>query len=139
MESVKSLGGKAGGMSVMRRVALLCGIVGGAGGVLGSVGVLLLIATRDTVSPITRGVGAALYSMAYPSFIALMGVLALLATVLTKRGHRVGRPLLWTSAIAMLLVGFIDIFGIGLVALLASVLLLVAAFGLKRGELRGRV
>ncbi len=130
----------------MRRVALPCGIVGGVWGLLAPVLVLLPIATRGATSPVAgeQGesemvsmveAGAAGDALPFLGFISLMGVLGLLAMVLSKRRPRLGKPFLWTSAIAMLLVSLLGIFSVGLFFLPSSVLLLVAAFGLK-GEIR---
>ena len=129
-------------MSIMRRVALPCGIVGGVWGLLAPVVVLLPISGRGAVPPITGGVveeemvsmlevGAALDALPFLGFISLMGVLGLLAIVLSKRSPRMGKPLLWTSAVAMLMASLFGIFSLGLFFLPASVLLLVAAIGLK--------
>ena len=126
----------------MRRVALPCGVVGGVWGLLAPILVLVPITSRATVSPITGGVGdremvsmvgagTALDALSFLGFISLMGVLGLLAIVLRKRRLRIGKPFLWTSAVAMLLVSLLGIFSLGLFSLPASVLLLVAAFGLK--------
>jgi len=65
------------------------------------------------------------------SFISLLGILGLLAIVLSKRKPRLGKPFLWTSAVAMLVFSILAIFSIGLLFLPASALLLVAAIGLK--------
>ncbi len=142
----------------MRRVALPCGIVGGVWGLLAPILVLLPVTARGVTPPVTvapgyevlvlrrlvLGRGKEMVSMveagvagdALPilSFIALMGLLGLLAMVLGKRMPRLGKPFLWTSAVAMLLVSLISIFSLGLLFLPASVLLLVAAIGLK-GEI----
>jgi len=129
-------------MNIMHRVALPCGIVGGVWGILAPIVVLLPITVRVAVSPITGGaeekemvsmVEAGVAGDALPilSFIALMGILGLLAIVLSKRRPRIGKPFLWTSAVAMLAVSLLSIFSLGLFFLPASVLLLVAAFGLK--------
>lgn len=129
-------------MSVMRRVALPCGIAGGVWGVLAPVLVLLPIYARGVTPPISGAkqeqemvsmveVGAALDALPFLGFISLMGVLGLLAIVLSKRRPRLGKPLLWTSAVAMLLVSLLGIFSVGLFFLPASVLLVVAAIGLK--------
>jgi len=128
-------------MSIMRRVALPCGIAGGVWGILAPVLVLLPV-TVGVTPPVTGGVGekemvsmveAGTAGDALPilSFISLMGVLGLLAIVLSKRSPRMGKPFLWTSAVAMLLVSLLGIFSVGLFFLPASVLLLVAAIGLK--------
>jgi len=129
-------------MSIVRRVALPCGIAGGVWGILAPLLVLLPIGTRGAVSPITgeQGeeemvsmleMGAALDALPFLGFIALMGALGLLAIVLSKRSPRLGKSFLWASAIAMLAGSFLGIFSVGLFFLPASVLLLVAAFGLK--------
>jgi len=128
----------------MRRVALPCGIAGGVWGVLAPVLVLLPIGVRGTVPPdggtgekemvSMLEMGMAGQALPILSFVALMGVLGLLAIGLSKRSPRLGKPFLWTSAVAMLLVSLLGIFSIGLLFLPASVLLLVAAWGLK-GEI----
>ena len=126
----------------MRRVVLPCGIVGGVWGLLAPILVLLPITALAAVNPITGGVedremvsmveaGTALDALPFLGFISLMGVLGLLAIVLRKRRPRIGKPFLWTSAVAMLLVSLLGIFSLGLFFLPASVLLLVATFGLK--------
>jgi hypothetical protein len=133
---------KGAEVGIMRRVALRCGIVGGAWGLLAPILVLLPIAARAAASPITGevgnremvsmvGAGTALDALPFLGFISLMGVLGLLAIILRKRKPRIGRPFLWTSAVAMLLVSLLGIFSLGLFFLPASVLLLVAALGLK--------
>ena len=113
-------------MIIVRRIALPCGIVGGAWGLLAPVVVMVL----------ASGASMALY--AFLSFIALMGMLGFLAVVLSKRSHKLGKPLLWASAVAILLVSLIDI-AIGLIFLPASILLMMAAIGLKKVEVGGRV
>jgi hypothetical protein len=129
-------------MRIMHRVTLPCSIVGGVWGILAPVLVLLPITVRAAVSPYPGGAGkkemvsmveAGVAGDALPilSFIALMGVLGLLAIVLSKRRPHLGKPFLWTSAVAMLLVSLLGIFSVGLFFLPASVLLLVAATGLK--------
>ena len=116
----------------MRRVVLACGIVGGVWGVLAPILVLVPMSTR-MVSLLEMGM--ARLALPILSFIALMGMLGLLAIVLSQRRSRIGKPLLWTSAIAILLASIVSIFELGLFSLPASVLLLVAAIGLK-GELK---
>jgi 4-amino-4-deoxy-L-arabinose transferase-like glycosyltransferase len=131
----------------MRRVALPCGIAGGVWGLLAPVLVLLPVTVQATPS-VTGGVveeemvsmveaGVAGDALPILSFIALMGVLGLLAIVLSRRRPRRGKPFLWTSAIAMLAVSLLGIFSIGLFFLPASALLLVAAIGLKGESERG--
>jgi len=125
----------------MRRVALPCGITGGVWGILAPIVVLLPIGMRGTAPPNGGAgeeemvslleIGAALDALPILSFISLMGVLGILAMVLSKKRSSLGKPFLWTSAIAMLLVSLVSIFSVGLFFLPASVLLLVAATGLK--------
>jgi hypothetical protein len=126
----------------MRKVAVPCGIAGGVWALLAPLLVFLPIYMRGASLPVTGGVGeqemvsmveAGVAADALPilSFISLMGVLGLLAIVLSKRKPRLGKPFLWTSAVAMLAVSILSIFSIGLLFLPASALLLVAAIGLK--------
>jgi len=132
----------------MGRVALPCGIAGGVWGLLAPILVLLPIGVQGAALPVTGGVGgtemvsmveAGVAGDALPflGFISLMGVLGLLAIVLSRRKPHLGKPFLWTSAIAMLLASLLSIFSIGLFFLPASALLLVAAFGLKGESKRG--
>lgn len=67
------------------------------------------------------------------SFTALMGVLALVAIVLSKRRLHLGRMLIRISALAIIVVSFFGLFTWGLFFLPASILLILAAIGL-RGE-----
>ncbi len=117
-------------MSIMRKVALPCGTVGGVWGVLAPIvfPVVVLLVDKEELSLLGSIPGKFLLWL---GFIVLMGGLGLLAVVLSKRSHKLGKPLLWASAVAILLVSFVDI-SIGLFFLPASILLLVAAFGLKR-------
>jgi cytochrome bd-type quinol oxidase subunit 2 len=130
----------------MRKVAVPCGIVGGVWALLAPLLVFLPIYTRSAVPPFPGGVveermvsmveaGTAGDALPVLSFISLLGILGLLAIVLSKRKSRLGKPFLWTSAVAMLAVSILSIFSIGLLFLPASVLLLVAAISLK-GELK---
>ena len=128
-------------MSIMRRVAFPCGIAGGVWGLLAPVLALLPIGVRSTVPPNGGAgeeemvslleIGAALDALPFLGFISLMGVLGLLAIVLSKRRPRIGKPFLWTSAVVMLLVSLLGIFSVGLFFLPSSLLLLVAAISLK--------
>jgi len=129
-------------MSTMRKVAVPCGIVGGVWGFLAPLLVFLPIYKVGVTPPFPGGVGeermasmveAGVAGDALPvlSFISLLGILGLLAIVLSKRKPRLGKPFLWTSAVAMLVFSILAIFSIGLLFLPASALLLVAAIGLK--------
>ena len=133
-------------MSTMRKVAVPCGIVGGVWALLAPLLVFLPIYTRSAVPPFPGGVvEEEMASMVFVAadalpllgFISLMGILGLSAIVLSKKNSRLGKPFLWTSAIAMLLASFLSIFSIGLFFLPASALLLVAAIGLKGESKRG--
>jgi len=133
-------------MSTMRKVAVPCGIAGGVWALLAPLLVLLPIYTGGAVSPVGGGVveeemasmveaGVAGDALPVLSFISLMGILGLLAIVLSKRKPHLGRIFIWISASAMLAVSILSIFSIGLLFLPASALLLVAAISLK-GELK---
>jgi hypothetical protein len=125
----------------MRRVVVPCGIGGGVWGLLAPILVLLPVTVQAT-PPVSGGVGeekmvsmleAGVAGDALPIlyFISLMGVLGLLAMVLSKKRLHLGRIFVWVSAVAMLTVSLLGIFSIGLFFLPASVLLLVAAISLK--------
>jgi hypothetical protein len=129
-------------MSTVAKVAMPCGIAGGVWGLLAPLLVFLPIYVGSAVPPVGGGAGeqkmasmveAGVAADALPvlSFIALMGILGLLAIVLNKRKPRLGRVFIWASASVMLALSIFSIFSIGLLFLPASALLLVAAFGLK--------
>jgi hypothetical protein len=126
----------------MRKVAVPCGIAGGVWGFLAPLLVFLPIYKVGVTPPFPGGVGeegmvsmvaagVAVDALPALSFISLMGILGLLAIVLSKSRSRLGRIFIWISALAMLVVSLLSIFSIGLFFLPASVLLLVAAIGLK--------
>ena len=131
-------------MSVRRRAAVVCGIAGGVWALLAPILMLLPIYVRVTVDPatsevsgeeVTNMVQAGAAGDVWPVFtvISLLGVLGLLAMALRQRNPLLSRALLWTSAVALLMLSLASIFSIGLLFLPASVLLLVAAF-LLRGQ-----
>jgi hypothetical protein len=131
----------------MRRVVMPCGIAGGVWGLLAPVLVLLPVTVQAT-PPVTGGVveeemvsmveaGVAGDALPVLSFIALMGVLGLLAIVLSKKRLHLGRIFVWISALAMLAVSLLGIFSVGLFFLPASALLLVAAISLRGESKRG--
>ncbi len=106
------------------------GITGGIWGILAPivVPVVILLMDEEELS-LLKGISGAF--LVWLGFIVVMGMLGLLALVLIKRNYKLGKPLLWVSAVAMLLTSLIDI-AIGLFFLPASVMLLVAAIGLKK-------
>ncbi len=120
-------------MGFLRRVALPCGIAGGTWGVLAPIAfpVTVLLMGEEEISSLS---GMVVAVRLWLSFVALMGALGILAVIWIRRNNKLGKPLLWTSSLAILLASFIDI-AIGLFFLPASVLLAVAAFGLSRKEL----
>jgi hypothetical protein len=134
-------------MNVISKIARPCGIAGGIWGFLAPIIVLLPITVRGMVSPVTEGPGgkewvsmveAGVAGSALPilSFIALMGLLGLLAMVLiSKQRLKLGRVLIWVSASAMLVVSLVSIFSLGLFFLLPSILLMLAAIGLRGSEM----
>ena len=65
------------------------------------------------------------------SFIALIGLLGLLAIVLHKRRPQLGKIFMWVSASVMLAFSLFSIFSLGLFFLTASILLIIAAVGMK--------
>lgn len=124
----------------IRKAAMPCGIAGGIWGILAPL--LVFVPTigyapvdlstgeskrSSTVSMIEAGmVGEFLPIL---GFIALMGMLGLLAIALHKKRPRLGRIFIWVSALAMLIVS------LGLIYFLpAAILLIVALVGLKEVE-----
>ncbi len=120
-------------MGFLRRVALPCGIAGGTWGVLAPIvfPVIVLLMGGEAISFLSGLPGTV---RLWLSFLALMGVLGILAVIWIMRNNKLGKPLLWTSSLAILLASFVDI-AIGLFFLPAAVLLAVAALGLFREEL----
>ena len=112
----------------MRRVALACGVVGGVWGFLAPI--LVLVPIRG--SSLLEIGGIVSEVLPWLGFIAVLGILGLVGLRLHTRSYQLGKPFLWTSAIAMLSVSLFTFFGVGLFFIPASILLLVAALGLKR-------
>ncbi len=112
-------------MNIICKIALPLGIAGGIWG-------LLAVVFMAFITP------ALIYEKTWwylplLSFTALMGVLALVALVLSKRRLHLGRILIWVSALAIIVVSFFGLFTWGVFFLSASILLILAAIGL-RGE-----
>ena len=142
-------------MNVIRKIAKPCGIAGGIWGLLAPILVLLPITERGITPPVTvvpgyevsvmrrlvLGLGKEMVSMIEAgvagdilpilSFIALMGLLGLLAIVLSKQRPGLGKIFLWISASAMLAVSLFGFSSLGLLFLPASILLMLAAIGLR--------
>jgi len=134
-------------MNIIRKIAKPCGIAGGIWALLAPVLVFVPIYARGVTPPIgavqqepevemISMVEAGVAGSALPvlSFIALMGLLGLLAIVLSKQRPGLGRIFMWISASAMLAVSLVGIFSIGLFFIPASILLILAAIGMRRGE-----
>ncbi|MBA7667496.1 hypothetical protein ES703_75585 [subsurface metagenome] len=142
---LKLLGAIGLTLSLICRISTPCGIAGGIWGLLAPVLVLLPITVRVEVNLVTGEQGekemvsmveAGIAGDALPIlfFIALMGLLGLLAIVLSKRRFHIGRICVWISALAMLSVSLVGIFSLGLLFLPASILLIVAAIGVRESE-----
>jgi len=133
-------------MNVIRRIAVPCGIVGGSWAILLSILLSLIIPTRMVTTTTIEGqtwgftIGVA-ESWAWAIltiiiFMALMGLLGLLAMILSKRKPRLSRIFIWISALAMLvisLVSTVSMVSVGIILLPASILLMLAAIGLRKG------
>jgi len=132
-------------MKTLNRIAKPCGIVGGVWGLLAPVMVLLPITGRGATPPITGGlvetemvsmVEARVAGDALPvlSAIAVMGLLGLLAILVIRRHPHLEVALLWVSALVMLIASLLSIFSLGLYFLPASILLILAAIGMRTIE-----
>jgi len=132
-------------VNVIRRIALPCGIVGGVWGLLAPVMVLLPIVGRGATPPVGGGqvkmemvsmveAGTAGDALPILSAIAVMGLLGLLAVLLTRGHPYLAAILLWIVAVDMLILSLLSIFSVGLYFLLASILLLLAAIGMRKEE-----
>ena len=113
-------------MKTLNRIALPCGIVGGIWGLLAPI-LMAFISPAWVYEKVW-------WYLPLLSFVALMGVLALVAIVLSKRRLHLGRIFIWVSALAVLVVSFLGLFTWGLFFLPASILLILAAIGLRRDE-----
>ncbi len=119
-------------MNIIRKVALPCGIAGGSWGILAPIvfPITVLLIDKEELSSLMGIPGGVLLWL---GFVSLMGVLGLLSVVLSKRNYKLRKRLLWVSVIAILLASLIDI-AIGLFFLPASILLILAAIGMREGE-----
>ena len=104
--------------------------MGGIWGVLAPLVVLVPIRGH----PLLEMGGIAGEVLPWLGLIALTGALGLTGLRLHTRSHKLGKPFVWMSAAAMLLVSLLLFFTIGLFFLPASLLLIVAAIGLKGSE-----
>lgn len=136
-------------MRAIHKIARPCGIAGGIWGLLAPLLVFAPLTCKGATPPITGEqvgremetkmvswyeMGMAREVLPILSFIALIGLLGLLAIVLHKRRPHLGRIFMWISASAMLVFSLISIFSLGLFFLPASILLIMAAIGLKGVE-----
>ena len=137
-------------MKAIHKIARPCGIAGGIWGLLAPLLVFApLTSCKGATPPITgEQVGREIetemvswYEMGMAgevlpilSFIALIGLLGLLAIVLYKSRPLLARIFMWISASAMLVFSLISIFSLGLFFLPVSILLIMAAIGLKGVE-----
>ena len=132
-------------MKTLKRIAKPCGIVGGVWGLLAPIMVLLPISARSATPPVSGGqvktemvsmVEAGVASSALPilSVIAVMGLLGLLTILVIRRHPHLKTAFLWVSAIVMLIASLLSIFSVGSYFLPASILLFLAAIGMRETE-----
>ena len=145
-------------MKTLNRIAKPCGIAGGFWGLLAPVMVLLPITSRGITPPVTVVPGHEVSVLRRPdigfskdmvsmveadvagdalpilSAIALMGLLGLLAILVIRRHPHLEVALLWVSALLMLIASLLSIFSVGLYFLPASILLILAAIGMRKKE-----
>ena len=129
-------------MNVIRKIAVPCGIIGGVCTVLLSVFVFLVTPTQIGTTAVMRDeTGQVLTSVTEKTFASgnlpfliftgittAMGVLALVAVLSLKRRPQLRSVLMWVSVSTILTFG---IFSLGLILLPASILLMLAAIGLR--------
>jgi len=132
-------------MKKLNRTAKLLGIVGGVWGLLTPLLVLLPIATVGVTPPFPDGMvkeervsmveaGTAGDALLVLSAIAMMGLLGLLAVLLTRGHPYLAAILLWIVAVDMFILSLISIFSVGLYFLPAAILLILAAIGMRKKE-----
>lgn len=116
-------------MNALRKIALPCGIAGGSWGILAPIvfPITVLLIDKEELSSL---MGIPIGFLLWLGFVVLMGVLGLLALVLSKRKYKLGLLLLKVSAVAILLASIMDP-AIGLFFLPASILLILSAIGLR--------
>ena len=68
------------------------------------------------------------------SAIAVMGLLGLLTILVIKRHPHLKVAFLWVSALVMLMASLLSIFSLGLYFLPASILLILAAVGIREDK-----
>ncbi len=129
-------------MKTLNRIGKPCGIVGGVWGLLAPIMVLLPIMGRSATPPITGGsvktemvsiveAGTAGDALPVLSAIAVMGLLGLLTILVIRRHPHMELAFLWVSALVMLILSLLSIFSLGFYFLPASILLLLAAIGMR--------
>ena len=112
--------------SIVGKIAVPCGIVGGTWALVAPV---LMAATLP--KSVFTGPGSYL-PVIHLAFVALMGVIALVAIALRPRQSRFAKALLWAATLGVFLGAlFPDPVGIGLAFVPSLVLLILSAIGLR--------
>ena len=132
-------------MKILSRTAKPCGIAGGVWSVLLAIFYSLLLPTHAVIMTTTTGQSSIIttavsefwdwLTIALIIFMALMGLLGLLAMILAKRSYQLSRILIWISAIAMLVLSLgsaITMVSRGILLLPAAILLILAAISMSK-------
>jgi hypothetical protein len=106
----------------MGKIWWACGIAGGTWGLIAPI-FTGLISPQWTFTAIW-------WYLPLLSLVSLMGALALIAMVLSKRRPRL-KILVWICALVIAVASFLGLFTWGLLLLPASILLILAAVGLR--------
>ena len=112
-------------MKTLNRIALPCGIAGGVWGLLAPIFMVF-------ISP-SWAFGKIWWYLPLLVFTSLMGILALVSLMLSRRRLNLGRMLIWVSTLAIIVISFLGLFTWGLFFLPASILLILSAIGMGKG------
>lgn len=132
-------------MNILNKIAQPCRIIGSIGGLLAPVFVFLPFSKMGVVPSAPGGtveekmvsmVEAGVAGDALPilSAIAFTGLLGMFTIVIGKKHPILERTFLCISALGMLAMSLLSIFSLGLTFILPSILLLLAAIGIKKKQ-----
>lgn len=134
-------------MKTLNRIARPCGIAGGVWAVLLSILLTLIFPARTFTQKIIEGQSWTFRTSTSESWawlilviiilMAIMGLLGLLSITLNKINPRLGRTLIWISALAMLVISFVStssMVSVGIILLPAAILLILAAIGMREKD-----
>jgi predicted CDP-diglyceride synthetase/phosphatidate cytidylyltransferase len=109
-------------MSLFRKIAVVCGVVGG----------VWAVATAVFVAFFLVPAGMAWWYYATLGFLALMGAVSVAAVTLRSKWSRSAKALIWIAALALMLTSlWVDKYVLGIIFTPAWVFLILSAIGLR--------